>query len=121
MAWTNDQLNAINARQSNLLISAAAGSGKTAVLVERIIKRVTDKDNPVDIDEIMVVTFTKAAAGEMRNRLMNAFSNELKNNPGNRHLIRQLALVDNAKITTIDSFCFDVVKNYYNKNTYYTY
>lgn len=114
MAWTNDQLNAINARQSNLLVSAAAGSGKTAVLVERIIKRVTDKDNPVDIDEIMVVTFTKAAAGEMRNRLMNAFSNELKNNPGNRHLIRQLALVDNAKITTIDSFCFDVVKNYYN-------
>ena len=114
MAWTNDQLNAINARNSNLLVSAAAGSGKTAVLVERILRRVMDKDNPVDIDSIMIVTFTNAAAAEMKSRLMNAFSNALKNEPGNRHLIRQLALVENAKISTIDSFCYDVVKNYYN-------
>ncbi len=114
MAWTTDQLNAIKARDCNLLVSAAAGSGKTAVLVERIIQRVLDKDNPVDIDSIMVVTFTKAAAGEMKGRLLVAFEKALKSEPGNRHLIRQLALVENAKITTIDSFCYDVVKNYYN-------
>lgn len=114
MAWTTDQENAIKARDCNLLVSAAAGSGKTAVLVERIIQRVLDKDNAVDIDSIMVVTFTKAAAGEMKGRLLSAFEKALKNEPGNRHLIRQLALVENAKITTIDSFCYDVVKNYYN-------
>ena len=114
MAWTNDQINAINARNSNLLVSAAAGSGKTAVLVERIINRVLDKENPIDIDSILVVTFTKLAAGEMRSRIANAFENCLKEEPGNRQLIRQLALVENAKISTIDSFCNDVVKNYYN-------
>ena len=114
MAWTYEQQMAIDARNSNLLVSAAAGSGKTAVLVERIINRVLDKDNPVDIDSIMVVTFTKAAAGEMKTRLLNAFEKVLKDMPGNRHLIRQLALVDNAQISTIDSFCYDVVKNYYN-------
>ena len=114
MAWTTEQKKAIDARNSNLLVSAAAGSGKTAVLVERIINRVLDKDNPVDIDSIMVVTFTKAAAGEMKTRLLNAFEKALKDMPGNRHLIKQLALVENAQISTIDSFCFDVVKNYYN-------
>lgn len=114
MAWTDEQIYAINARNSNLLVSAAAGSGKTAVLVERIIRRVMDENNPIDIDSILVVTFTKAAAGEMKSRIMNAFSEEVKKNPGNRHLIRQLALVENAKISTIDSFCNDIVKNYYN-------
>ena len=114
MAWTDDQLNAINARNSNLLVSAAAGSGKTAVLVERIINRVLDNNNPIDIDSIMVVTFTKLAAAEMKNRIAEGFENRLKEEPGNRQLIRQISLVENARISTIDSFCNDVVKNYYN-------
>ena len=114
MAWTKDQQAAINARDCNLLVSAAAGSGKTAVLIERIIKRVTDVHNPIDIDSIVVVTFTRAAAEEMKIRLGKGFEAALKENPGNRHLIKQISLVDNAKITTIDSFCTYILRNYYN-------
>lgn len=114
MAWTKDQQNAIDARNCNLLVSAAAGSGKTAVLIERIIKRVTDEKNPIDIDSIVVVTFTRAAAQEMKTRLGKAFENALSKNPGNRHLIKQISLVDNARITTIDSFCTYILRNYYN-------
>lgn len=114
MAWTKDQQNAIDARNCNLLVSAAAGSGKTAVLIERIIKRVTDSNNPIDIDSIVVVTFTRAAAQEMKTRLGRAFENALSANPGNRHLIKQISLVDNARITTIDSFCTYILRNYYN-------
>ena len=93
MKWSKDQENAIKARNCNLLVSAAAGSGKTAVLIERILKQVTDKDNPVDIDSILVVTFTNAAAGEMRARLARAFEQALKDNPWDKHLIRQIGLV----------------------------
>ena len=114
MAWTTKQQNAIDARNCNLLVSAAAGSGKTAVLIERIIQRVLDKDNPVDIDTIVVVTFTRAAAEEMKNRLGAAFENELRKNPGNRYLLKQISLLDNARITTIDSFCTYILRNYYN-------
>lgn len=114
MAWTKDQQNAIDARDCNLLVSAAAGSGKTAVLIERIIKRVTDEKHPIDIDSIVVVTFTRAAAEEMKTRLGRAFENALRDNPGNRHLIKQISLVDNARITTIDSFCTYILRNYYN-------
>ena len=114
MKWSKDQENAIKARNCNLLVSAAAGSGKTAVLIERILKQVTDKDNPVDIDSILVVTFTNAAAGEMRARLARAFEQALKDNPGDKHLIRQIGLVENAQISTIDSFCIKILKNYYN-------
>ena len=114
MKWSKDQENAIKARDCNLLVSAAAGSGKTAVLIERILKQVTDKDNPIDIDSILVVTFTNAAAGEMRARLARAFEQALKDNPGDKHLIRQIGLVENAQISTIDSFCIKILKNYYN-------
>ena len=114
MKWSTDQENAIKARNCNLLVSAAAGSGKTAVLIERILKQVTDKDNPVDIDSILVVTFTNAAAGEMRARLARTFEQALKDNPGDKHLIRQIGLVENAQISTIDSFCSKILKNYYN-------
>lgn len=114
MAWTTKQQDAIDARNCNLLVSAAAGSGKTAVLIERIIQRVLDKDNPIDIDTIVVVTFTRAAAEEMKNRLGIAFENELKKNPGNRYLLKQISLLDNARITTIDSFCTYILRNYYN-------
>ena len=75
--WTDEQLEAINTRKCNLLVAAAAGSGKTAVLVERIIKIVTDIENPVDIDKLLVVTFTNAAASEMRERIAAAITKEL--------------------------------------------
>ncbi len=114
MAWTSDQQEAIEYRNGNLLVSAAAGSGKTAVLVERIIRRVTDEQEPIDIDSIVVVTFTRAAAQEMKSRLGMAFEKALEANPGNRHLLKQLSLIDNARITTIDSFCTYILRNYYN-------
>ena len=112
--WTREQQRVIDARDRNLLVSAGAGAGKTAVLVERMIKRIMDKENPVDIDSILVVTFTKAAAGEMKARLGTIFEKALKDNPGDKHLIRQIGLVENAQISTIDSFCTKVLKNYYN-------
>lgn len=114
MGWTKEQSDAINYREGNLLVSAAAGSGKTAVLIERIVKRVTDPKNPVDVDSILVVTFTKAAAEELKARLGKAFEKEIELNPGNAHLIKQLTLIDNAKISTIDKFCTYILRNYYN-------
>ncbi|MFL0251783.1 helicase-exonuclease AddAB subunit AddA [Clostridium neuense] len=109
--WTDEQLEAINSRGSNLLVAAAAGSGKTAVLVERIIKIITDEENPVDIDRLLVVTFTNAAASEMRERIGKAISEKLYKNPNSKTIQRQLALLNKAKITTIHSFCLDVIKN----------
>lgn len=109
--WTDEQLEAINSRGSNLLVAAAAGSGKTAVLVERIIKIITDEENPVDIDRLLVVTFTNAAASEMRERIGKAISEKLYKNPNSKIIQRQLALLNKAKITTIHSFCLDVIKN----------
>ncbi|MPQ44130.1 helicase-exonuclease AddAB subunit AddA [Clostridium tarantellae] len=109
--WTKEQLSAIETRGCNLLVAAAAGSGKTAVLVERIIKMITNKENPVDIDRLLVVTFTNAAASEMRERIGDAISKELEKDPTSVILQRQLALLNRASITTMHSFCLEVIKN----------
>ncbi|MDO4536090.1 MAG: UvrD-helicase domain-containing protein, partial [Clostridium perfringens] len=109
--WTKEQLLAIETRGQNLLVAAAAGSGKTAVLVERIIKMITDDKNPVDIDKLLVVTFTNAAASEMRERIGDAISKRLEETPDSKVLQRQLALLNKSNITTIHSFCLDVIKN----------
>lgn len=113
MEWTEEQRQVIELRDRNILVSAAAGSGKTAVLVERIIGRVTDEKNPVDIDRLLVVTFTNAAASEMRERIGDAIEKALEAEPGNLHLQRQQSLIHNAQITTIDSFCLYIVRNYF--------
>ena len=111
--WTKSQSNAIHADGCNILVSAAAGSGKTAVLVERIIQKITDSDKPVSIDRLVVVTFTKAAAAEMKNRIRVELDKLIALNPSDQNLIRQQTLVNNARITTIDSFCLDIVRNYF--------
>ena len=114
--WTQQQSDAINARNGSVLVSAAAGSGKTAVLVERVIRRLTDTQNPTSADRLLIVTFTKAAAGEMRERISAAIEEKLRENPEDRNLIRQQMLLPSAKICTIDSFCLSLVKenlNYY--------
>lgn len=113
--WTKDQNAVINNRGGNLLVAAAAGSGKTAVLVERIIKLITDKENPVDINKLLVVTFTNAAATEMKERVQIAIEKLIQTCDSNNNLKRQLALLDNANITTIHSFCLDVIGKYYHK------
>ena len=102
--WTEDQLKAITTRGCNLLVAAAAGSGKTAVLVERIIRIITNENNPVDIDRLLVVTFTSAAAAEMRERIAAAISRSLEANPNSKVLQRQLTLLSRANITTMHSF-----------------
>ncbi|MBC8062194.1 MAG: helicase-exonuclease AddAB subunit AddA [Clostridiaceae bacterium] len=113
--WTEDQQKAIYTRGCNLLVAAAAGSGKTAVLVERIIKIITNEDKPVDIDRLLVVTFTNAAAGEMRERIGEAIAKELDKNPESKLLQEQLTLLNKASITTIHSFCLEVIRNnFYN-------
>lgn len=109
--WTKEQLEAITTRNCNLLVAAAAGAGKTAVLVERIIRRITDDKNPIDIDKLLVVTFTNASATEMRERIAEAISKALDNNPGSKTLQRQLTLLNKASITTIHSFCLEVIRN----------
>lgn len=109
--WTGEQLSAIETRGCNLLVAAAAGSGKTAVLVERIIRIITDEENPIDIDRLLVVTFTSAAASEMRERIGDAISKNLEKNPNSKILQRQLALLNRSNITTMHSFCLDVIKN----------
>lgn len=111
--WTKEQQLVIDLRDRNILVSAAAGSGKTAVLVERIIDEVTQKDAPKDIDRLLVVTFTKAAAAEMRTRIGNALELRLEENPDNEHLQKQASLLHLAQITTIDSFCQSIIKNYF--------
>ena len=117
MQFTKDQQRVIDARNKNILVSAAAGSGKTAVLVERIIQMVTDENNPVDIDKLLIVTFTNAAAAEMRERIFAAINRELLNRPESEHLQRQAALIHNAKITTIHSFCLEVKLNEISKTS----
>lgn len=109
--FTQQQQQAIDLHDCNILVSAAAGSGKTAVLSERIVKMVCRKDNPVDIDRLLVVTFTKAAAAEMRERISQAISKKLNEDGSNEHLQRQAAIIHNAQITTIDSFCLFVIRN----------
>lgn len=111
--WTKEQKDAINARGRNILVSAAAGSGKTAVLVERVIKIITDIDNPVDIDRLLVVTFTNAAAAEMKSRISAALKEQLKNGNDIENIRRQLSLLPSARICTIDSFCINIVREYF--------
>lgn len=113
MQWTKEQQQVINLRNRNILVSAAAGSGKTAVLVERIITRLTKDEEPLNIDELLSVTFTNAAAAEMKERILDAIELALESNPGNEHLQKQATLIHNAKITTIHSFCLDVIREYF--------
>lgn len=113
MKWTEEQEKIISLRDRNLLVSAAAGSGKTTVLIERILKTISNEADPVDIDQLLIVTFTSAAALEMRTRLYKAISERVKQMPENRHLRRQLNLIYNAQVSTIDSFCLSILKNYY--------
>ena len=113
MQWTSEQQSVIDLRNRNILVSAAAGSGKTAVLVERIIKKITDETSPVDIDKLLVVTFTKAAAAEMRERIGDAIERLLEERPEDENLRKQQTLIHNAQITTIDSFCLFVVRNHF--------
>ena len=110
--WTEKQFKAIRTNGCNILVAAAAGSGKTAVLVEHIIRKITAEDG-TDVDRMVVVTFTKAAAAEMKQRIREALDAMLQENPGNERLIRQMTLIHNAPITTIDSFCLNIVRNYF--------
>lgn len=109
--WTDEQKKAIDTRGCSLLVAAAAGAGKTAVLVERIIRKIIDDQNPVDIDKLLVVTFTNAAASEMRERIGNAISRELEKAPDSERLQRQMALLHKSNITTMHSFCLEVIRN----------
>ncbi|MCF0122181.1 MAG: UvrD-helicase domain-containing protein [Lachnospiraceae bacterium] len=113
--WTREQEQAIHLRDRNILVNAAAGSGKTAVLVERIISRVIDPVQPVNIDKLLVVTFTKAAAGEMKERIARALEEKLMGDPENEHLQRQGILLHHAQISTIHSFCTYVIQNYFHR------
>ena len=112
--FTSEQQKVIDLRKRNILVSAAAGSGKTAVLVERIIGLITDKVHPVDVDRLLVVTFTNAAASEMRERISQAINKRLEQEPEDIHLQKQASLLHNAQITTIDSFCLFLIRNNFN-------
>ncbi len=114
MRFTNEQDNALDAR-GRILVSAAAGSGKTAVLVEKVVRMVCDETNPIDIDKLLVVTFTNAAANEMKTRISESLSEKLKNNPENFHLRKQKLLLSSANICTIDSLCISLVREYFYK------
>ncbi len=111
--WTEEQRRVIEVRDKDVLVSAAAGSGKTAVLVERILSRITDPVRPVDIDRLLVVTFTNAAAAEMRERIRDALEQRALENPDNVHLQKQLVLIHHASITTIHSFCLQVLRSHF--------
>ena len=113
--FTPKQQQVIDLRGANILVSAAAGSGKTATLTERIVKMVSDEEHPVDIDRLLVVTFTNAAAAEMRERIGQRIGERLLEHPESEHLQRQATLLHNALITTIDSFCLFLVKNHFNE------
>ena len=111
--WTKEQQEVIDKRDCNILVSAAAGSGKTAVLVERIIQKLMDREYPFDVDRLLVVTFTEAAAAEMKERIRDAIENKLEEEPDNEHLQRQSILIHSAKIMTIHSFCLSVIRDYF--------
>src|SRR5690625_776794 len=112
VTWTKEQEKAIYTKHKDILVAAAAGSGKTAVLVERIIQRILAEDDPIDIDNLLVVTFTRAAAQEMKNRIGHALEEAIAENPSSHHLKKQLSLLQRASISTIHSFCLDVVRQY---------
>ena len=113
VSWTKEQKRVIDLRGCNILVSAAAGSGKTAVLVERIITMLTAKERPVSVDELLIVTFTEAAAAEMKERIRRAIEKELLSRPEDEHLMRQATLIHNARITTIHSFCLSVIRDHF--------
>lgn len=118
VSWTAEQKKVIEVRNKNVLVSAAAGSGKTAVLVERILSLVCGDlpgEAPVDVDRLLVVTFTNAAAAEMRERVGLALEQRLEADPENVHLQRQQTLIHSAQITTIHSFCQYVIRNYFHQ------
>lgn len=111
--WTDDQWKAIMASGQDILVAAAAGSGKTAVLVERIIKKITSHSQPIDVDELLVVTFTNASAAEMRHRIGEALEKAIDEEPDSTHLRKQLSLLNRASISTLHSFCLEVIRKYY--------
>ena len=111
--WTEEQRKVIDLRGRNILVSAAAGSGKTAVLVERIIKRLTEEEHPVDVDRLLIVTFTEAAAAEMKERIGAALEKKLREHPGDARLEQQASLIHSAAITTIHSFCLSVIRDHF--------
>ena len=108
--WTKEQQQAIDSRGGTILVSAAAGSGKTTVLVERVIRRLEDKDNPCSADRLLIVTFTKAATAQMREKIASAIEKRLELEPDNEHLLRQRMLLPFEHISTIDSFCGEIVR-----------
>ncbi|AHN20611.1 helicase-exonuclease AddAB subunit AddA [Lysinibacillus varians] len=112
VTWTDDQWKAIYASGQDTLVSAAAGSGKTAVLINRMIEKVVATENPMNVDELLVVTFTNASAAEMRHRMAEALEKAIAANPTSSHLRRQLSLVNKAQISTLHSFCLAIVKQY---------
>ena len=111
--WTKEQQEVIRLRDRNILVSAAAGSGKTAVLVERILSKITDNTHPADIARLLIMTFTRAAAGEMKERISAVIEKALGEDPDNEHLQRQTTLLHTAQITTIDGFCAYIIRNYF--------
>lgn len=115
VSWTEDQKKAIDQSEKNILVSAAAGSGKTAVLVERILRIVTDPVHPVDVDRLLIVTFTRAAAAEMKDRIGKALEARLQAEPDNEHLQKQGILLHHAQISTIHGFCTYVIQNYFHQ------
>lgn len=110
--WTDEQWQAIWAKGQDMLVSAAAGSGKTAVLINRMIEKVLAEEDPISVDELLVVTFTNASAAEMRHRMANALERAVADNPESTHLRKQLRLINKAQISTLHSFCLQVVKQY---------
>ena len=115
--WTPAQQNAIDSRNGTVLVSAAAGSGKTAVLVQRVIERLTDKKNPTSVENLLIVTFTKAAAAEMRERISKELAKLIEKNPADSFLKRQRMFLPNASICTMDSFCSRLVKEKFQKTS----
>jgi ATP-dependent helicase/nuclease subunit A len=113
VTWTDDQWKAIMAKDRDILVAAAAGSGKTAVLVERMIQKILSKEDPMDVDELLVVTFTNASAAEMRHRIGEALEKAIDEDPWSRHLRKQLSLLNKASISTLHSFCMEVIRKYY--------
>jgi ATP-dependent helicase/nuclease subunit A len=111
--WTDDQWKAIMAKGQDILVAAAAGSGKTAVLVERIINKIIADEDPINVDELLVVTFTNASAAEMRHRIGEALEKAINDNPQSAHLRKQVSLLNRASISTLHSFCLEMIRKYY--------
>lgn len=112
VTWTDAQWKAIWAKGQDTLVSAAAGSGKTAVLINRMIEKVIDSENPIDVDQLLVVTFTNASAAEMRQRMSRALEEAIEKEPNSKHLRKQLSLINKAQISTLHSFCLNIIRQY---------